>query len=233
MPTRWTAPTLIAVALGASAAPALADYASGCRAYIEISSDRSDPTRLAELDATGHCARRAQGNLCRDRARRRIASCAEALVNDLDGSDLPWQCTTEFRSDTRVNWFYFGGVDTVPYPDGAPSGFDRVARYACCRPSMHMETTRVSFLSRSFGNPGCYREDPLIGTNFVGLPPSLEINCAAEVARGICGPIAPPPQGELDRQPEPGRTNPTTRTNPPRQPQSGNVAGDGVLRPGD
>ena len=233
MPNRWTRPTLIALTLCASAAPAPAEIFRGCRGWIEISSARVGPSRLAELDASGRCDNVRQANLCRDRAQRRINSCADALVQDMDGTDLPWQCTSEFRSGTRVNWFYWGGIDTVPYPAEPPSGYDRVARFACCRPDMHMEVTEVSFFAESTGDAGCYERTRLIGETFVDLPSVLEVNCAAEVARGICGPMDPPPQGELDRRPDPVRTTPPTRTNPPRPAQSGNVAGDGALRPAD
>ncbi len=205
MPNRWTRPTLIALALCASAAPATAEIFRGCRGWITIAAGSAGVMTLAELDTSGFCERVANATQCRERARNRITSCAQALVNDMDGSALPQECQQIRRSDTRVNWFYWGGVDDIPWPSAPPSGYDRVARHACCRPETTMEVVTIGFRAHSAGERGCYRRQRLIGTTFVGPPAELEVNCAAEVARGICGP-AP---GTAEGPPRPPRPAPT------------------------
>lgn len=234
MHTRWTGSTLIALALCAGAAPATAEIFRGCRGYITIAAERAGVMRLAELDTSGFCDRAANATRCRERARNRITSCAEALVNDMEGSALPPQCQQIRLSDTRVNWFYWGGVDDIAYPSETPSGYDRVARHACCWPDAQMAVAQVSFEAVSTGDRGCYRRDRVIGTTFIGLPPTLDVNCAAEVARGICGPATGAVEGPP--RPAPPRANPASppnRTNPPGPPPPGNAGGGGALRPTD
>ena len=232
--SRLTRPTLIALALCATAAPATAEIFRGCRGYIQVSTARAGAFRLAELDASGFCRNTAAANRCRNRASDRITSCAEALVNDMDSSALPEECQQIRRSDTRVNWFYWGGVDDIPWPSEPPSGYDRVARHACCRPDMTMEVVTIEFVARSTGETACHRTVPLIFSTFVGPPESLEVNCAAEVARGICGPA--PGTAEGPPRPAPPRANPTTsppRANPASPAPPASAGGGGALRPTD
>lgn len=182
---------LLSVAAIFSALPEVAgaDIVRGCRGWIEIQTDRTGPTRLADLDASGRCKRRAQANTCRDRARRRIASCAKAVVDDMSGTSLPLECQSVLTSDTRVNWFHWGGIDSVPFPDEPPSGFDRVARHACCNPRMHMNVVEVTFSYHSRGDRNCSHRQRIFHFDSRSLSSgTLEVNCAAQVARGICGP---------------------------------------------
>jgi hypothetical protein len=174
----------------ATALPASADITRGCRANIAVMGPLiyNNIQPLIEMDASGTCSN-GRPNQCRINAHGALRACIGALWNERRSHAIPAACLSSVGGSSRMNWTRWVGL--YPHlPHGQNSLVDRVRVEACCV-NDRFDVVQVRVRYGIAGDNGCAGQvDGRFRTvDQDDLDSSFRVDCGAERARGLCGPI--------------------------------------------
>ncbi|PTX00732.1 hypothetical protein [Pararhodobacter aggregans] len=189
MKRRFSALAVAGIAL-LLAAPAAATISRGCSASIAVMGPNiyNNLQPLIEMDASGTCSN-GRPNQCRVNAHGALRACIGALWNERRSHAIPAACLASVGGNNRMNWTRWVGI--YPHlPHGQNSLLDRVRVEACC-PTDRFDVVHVLVRYGIDGDNGCAGQvDGRFRTVDQGdLDANFRIDCGAQRARGLCGPI--------------------------------------------